>query len=138
MIKGTRAVLEYTGRRCVFLSRSYSSLSCNPRSTPPAILSRHRPLSTGTTLQAKKRRGFFSSNAGLRQAQNETKDGEQVQAEGQNGQAPKRKKKRSPPGKTSLRRVAVEAQRSRDGNEPRKIDVAGQHTNTRVNISTLE
>lgn len=68
-----------------------------------------RNLHATTVAQFPRKRNFFSSNAALRQdaaSKAETlKDGAPVQ---------KRKTLRSPAGKTSLRRVAVEAQRSRE------------------------
>ena len=70
--------------------------------------------------QAPRKRNFFSSNAVLQQelvGSNETaKDLYPTQ---------KRKPIRSPAGKTSLRRVAVEAQRSRENTLRRKNAVAG-------------
>lgn len=119
-------------RRCAaVVSRPYSSLSHNRLSTPTPIPLRHRWLSTSITLSVKRRRDFFSSNATLRQPQNEAEVGNQTQPEAQPVQVQKRKNKRSPPGKSSLRRVAVEAQRSRDGNELKKSEIVGSHNNTK-------
>ena len=67
--------------------------------------------------QAPRKRNFFSSNAVLQQELSETQDS------GKDAPPPqKRKPIRSPAGKTSLRRVAAEAQRSRE-NTLRRTDV---------------
>jgi uncharacterized Rmd1/YagE family protein len=68
-----------------------------------------RCLHASATAQAPRKRTFFSSNAALQQEGNSSPD--DIVKEPQLAQ--KRKPTRSPAGKTSLRRVAVEAQRSR-------------------------
>lgn len=68
-----------------------------------------RLLHASAVTQSPRKRTFFSSNAALQQDNSTSKDGEGVDSL----PAQKRKPVRSPPGKTSLRRVAVEAQRSR-------------------------
>lgn len=65
---------------------------------------------TGSFLLPR-RRDFFSSNASLSQSQPAKAKNED--AESLHG--PKKRSARSPASKTSLRRVAVEAQRSREG-----------------------
>ena len=68
-----------------------------------------RQLHASAVAQAPRKRNFFSSNAALQQEANAAKDGSIDTLP----PAQKRKPVRSPAGKTSLRRVAVEAQRSR-------------------------
>lgn len=74
---------------------------------------RHQFLHAAPPLLLPRRKDFFSSNATLRQKQSsqELPKGEQPPENSKQ----KRKTARSPVAKTSLRRVAVEAQRSRDG-----------------------
>ena len=76
---------------------------------PPGL----RPLHASPIFQSPRRRDFFSSNAALQtqKPQNDsTHDGGKDSAQTQ-----KRKTARPSGAKTSLRRVAVEAQRSKDG-----------------------
>ena len=68
-----------------------------------------RQLHASAAAQAPRKRTFFSSNAVLQQEANFGKDGPVDSLP----TAQKRKPVRSPAGKTSLRMVAVEAQRSR-------------------------
>ncbi|KAK4694648.1 translation initiation factor IF-2, partial [Lecanoromycetidae sp. Uapishka_2] len=75
-------------------------------------------------LGSRKRNDYFSSKAPGQQ-QPDTKAEETLQS-------PKRKTTRSPAAKNSLRRVAVEAQRSRDGKEPRKAHTTGHHTSSKM------
>lgn len=71
-----------------------------------------RHIHGSLVLQTPGRRDFFSSNAALQQQpQNPLRNGD----DGEYQQPQQRKGSRLPAGKTSLRRVAVEAQRSRDG-----------------------
>ncbi|KAJ6028344.1 hypothetical protein N7540_003920 [Penicillium herquei] len=67
-------------------------------------------LHASPALELPRRKDFFSSNAHLAQKSNK-EDG----AESLDGQKQRRRGVRSPAAPTSLRRVAVEAQRSRDG-----------------------
>lgn len=94
----------------------------------PAILDPHRPpslrpLHASPIFQRPRRRDFFSSNSVLASQKSEDAD-KREDAPGAvvQNQAQKRKTARSPAAKTSLRRVAVEAQRSKDdrlqGSEP--------------------
>ena len=136
MLLSSPQVWGHIERRCAaVVSRSYSSLSYSKVSTSTPILFRNRSLSTGITLSAKRRRDFFSSNATLRQPQNEAGVDNPTQPEAQPVEGQKRKNKRSPPGKSSLRRVAVEAQRSRDGNEFKKSEIIGSHSNTKARMT---
>ena len=102
-------------RQCNF-TRHYSLIrrcSAAPRSSL---------FHSSTGLLSKKRKGFFSSNATPRFAsQDEPKKDE-------TSPPSKRRTTRSPAAKNSLRRVAVEAQRSRDGRDTKKAPVAGQQT----------
>ena len=68
-----------------------------------------RCLHASATAQAPRKRTFFSSNAFLQQEGNSPA----VDIVNEAPHTQKRKSARSPAGKTSLRRVAVEAQRSR-------------------------
>ena len=70
---------------------------------------RLRQLHASAAAQAPRKRNFFSSNAALEYENN----GEKDKSIENLPPAQKRKPIRSPAGKTSLRRVAVEAQRSR-------------------------
>ncbi|KAI9852123.1 MAG: hypothetical protein M1838_001747 [Thelocarpon superellum] len=60
-------------------------------------------------------RDFFSSNAALQEQQQHLPPLQRMNGDSSTIPQPKRKAARSPPGKSSLRRVAVEAQRSRTG-----------------------
>ena len=125
----------HIGRRCAAtFSCAYSSLYPYRLSTSTYYLSRHRSLSTGIRHLTERRRSLSSLNATLRQLHNEAGDGNQTQPEAQPVQGQKRKTKRSPPGKSSLRRVAVEAQRSKDGNELKKSELIGSHSSTKVKL----
>ncbi|KAJ9651014.1 hypothetical protein H2198_009689 [Neophaeococcomyces mojaviensis] len=104
--------------------RPYSSLAgtfiCASCRRAPLDLSKQpgfRPLHASPIFQRPRRRDFFSSNAVLANQRTETnatwKDPDETTAESL--QARKRKAGGSPAAKTSLRRVAVEAQRSKDG-----------------------
>ena len=128
MLLVKRGTWEFTGRpisaRC---SRPFSR-QASFTSTPDPLL-RHRLLSTTNKLLGKRRRDFFSSNTTLRRPQTEVKDGRPQQTEVEDR---KRKVKRTPPGKNSLRSVAVEAQRSRAGNELKKSASPGLESETKV------
>lgn len=86
----------------------------------------YRPLHASTTLYLPHRRDFFSSNAALRLPVQASGDGkeEPKQKEESTAHTQKRKTRRSPTAGTSLKRVAIEAQRSRDGKQqkPRVTD----------------
>jgi len=80
-----------------------------------------RHLHAFAAAQAPRKRTFFSSNAALQQDAVPSTDGGIKEIP----PAQKRKPIRTPPGKTSLRRVAVEAQRSR-ANVLRQQDAIGR------------
>ena len=92
-----------------------------------------RQLHASAIAPAPRKRNFFSSNAALQQGANVEKDGEidnltPVQ---------KRKPVRSPAGKTSLRRVAVEAQRSRSTTNRQRDVATNREEKTRVVAITV-
>ena len=112
--------------------RHYSSLRTvrpiKPTVVRPIVSSFH---SSGGIL-SRKRKDFFSSNATPQLAQQDAKSENPPQAT-------KRKSTRSPAAKNSLRRVAVEAQRSRDGKELLKTPIVGQQfSKVRFGIDALE
>jgi hypothetical protein len=69
-------------------------------------------IHASSALALPRRRDFFTSNAQLAQTQSNTND---ESPEDQELQKQRRRSSRTPAAPTSLRRVAVEAQRSRDG-----------------------
>jgi uncharacterized Rmd1/YagE family protein len=88
------------------LTQPFVCSSCRRASTLGIIRQpKYRPIHASTALSYPRKRDFFSYNSALRQKQ----QGRPVEEE------PPKLKKPKPPPKTSLRRVAVEAQRSRDG-----------------------
>jgi hypothetical protein len=89
------------------LRRPFSSVALKPSFFHAP---RRRSLHAAPTLFLPRRRDFFSSNTLLQQQVRRTDD---ASLEGQQPQ--KKRQLRLPATKTSLRRVAVEAQRSRDG-----------------------
>ena len=112
------AVLRSTplcAQRGLHILRPVRPRSSSFHSTP--ILSRKR----------KTQKDFFSSNAAAHQSSSV----EEVKV-AEPASTPKRKTTRSPAAKNSLRRVAVEAQRSRDGNDSRKVLSSGQPTATKT------
>lgn len=103
--------IDRRGLKCstVLAKRLYSSfLQASPSSHAKRIL-RLRQIHSTSPLCSPRRRDFFSSNAVLQQQP--SRNGEATEQQHQQA----RKSSRLPAGKTSLRRVAVEAQRSRDG-----------------------
>lgn len=129
-----RTVWTYTGRQiwaqCL---RPYSSQAFGRTFSSESSLLKHRSLSTSESLLAKRHREFFSSISTLHQPQHETKDGEQQKLEVHDQ---KRKIKRNVPGKNSLRSAAVEAQRSRAGDELKKSANLGLEPETKVGIAS--
>ena len=122
--------------RCAAIaSRPYSCQASNQWTITKTPSPRHRSLSTSNCLLSKRRKGFFSSNASTRGPQGEKEPAEQQPQQGQE-QAKKRKAKRSPGGKSSLRQVAVEAQRSREGHELKKSASLGLQTATKVSSNS--
>ena len=105
-------------RPFVALTNQYVCASC--RRTGNAVIRQPnlRPLHASPIFQRPRRRDFFSSNTSLSQPKpseiGEIPGGPSGVQEAAATQ--KRRTARSPAVKTSLRRVAVEAQRSRDGN----------------------
>lgn len=96
----------------------------NDAHTRPQVL---RYLHATAAGQAPRKRNFFSSNAVLQQELSETPES------GKDVPPPqKRKPIRSPAGKTSLRRVAAEAQRSRENTLRRTDIVTNAGGNNRV------
>lgn len=104
--------------------RAYSSLTrtfvcANCRRFPIDLTKQPglRPLHASPIFQRPRRRDFFSSNVVLANHKTEGQETirEHDETSADNVQARKRKAGGSPAAKTSLRRVAVEAQRSKDG-----------------------
>lgn len=87
-----------------------------------------RQLHASAVAPAPRKRNFFSSNAALQQEGNVEKDGSIDSLP----PAQKRKPVRSPAGKTSLRRVAVEAQRSRSSTIRQRDVGSGREGHNRV------
>ncbi|KAE8445515.1 hypothetical protein EG329_013278 [Mollisiaceae sp. DMI_Dod_QoI] len=85
-----------------------------------------RYIHATTAAQAPRKRNFFSSNATLQQ------EGANPDVATDMTPVQKRKPVRSPAGKTSLRRVAVEAQRSRESLQRRKDVISGGEGSNRV------
>ena len=111
-------------------SLRFYSCQASPRvSTLNPFLLKHRPLDTTEHLLAKSPHKSFSSDSTLRQPQDEITDDSKSKAE---AQEQRRKVKRNAPGKNSIRRVAVEAQRSRAGNELKKSATQGLESETKV------
>ncbi|KAL4924294.1 RMD1 family protein [Aspergillus undulatus] len=94
-------------------ARPYVSSICK---RPAAIRLLKQPqshyLHASSPLGLPRRKDFFSSNAYLTQKQSATDDA--AEGSSQDSQKPRKRGGRSPAAPTSLRRVAVEAQRSRD------------------------
>jgi len=135
MLLSGKRIWASTGRQLATnFSRPYGCQACNRIVTSDLVLLRHRSLSRSNNPFGKRRREFLSSNSALRQTQIGAKDSEQQQAE---VQEQKRKAKRSPHGKNSLRSVAVEAQRSKAGNELKKSATAGLESETQVSTFML-
>ncbi|KAL9110376.1 MAG: hypothetical protein Q9227_005107 [Pyrenula ochraceoflavens] len=93
-----------------FLSDRYICHAC--RKTIHVPQPWHRPLHASSALSFPRRRDYFSSNATLKQQSVESSHVKQTSSETK--AAERRKNTRSPAGKTSLKRVAFEAERSRD------------------------
>ncbi|KAI9825384.1 MAG: hypothetical protein M1819_000550 [Sarea resinae] len=103
---------------------------------------RTRSLHASCSLSSPRKRDFFSSNINRqqqepsrqKQQQQESRPGPRHEAETGEAQSSQRLKKpsRIPASKTSLRRVAVEAQRSRDGISSRRgVGVGGAESRTK-------
>lgn len=95
-----------------FAQRLYSSFVQRSSNLKHTSYLKGRQIHGSPVLQSPRRRDFFSSNAALQKPpQDPLRNGDN----GEYQQAQQRKVPRLPAGKTSLRRVAVEAQMSRDG-----------------------
>ena len=95
-----------------FAQRLYSSFVRGSSNLNYTKFLKGRYIHGSPILQSPRRRDFFSSNATLQaQPQDPPRNGDNAEYQ----QPQPRKGSRLPVGKTSLRRVAVEAQRSRDG-----------------------
>ncbi|PYH93293.1 DUF155-domain-containing protein [Aspergillus ellipticus CBS 707.79] len=90
---------------------------CSVCSRPPAVRLLKQPrsqyLHASPPLSSPRRKDFFSSNAYLNQKQ--PQNGYTMEEGLLEGQKQRKRSNRSPAATTSLRRVAVEAQRSKDG-----------------------
>lgn len=93
-----------------WLPKRYMCSACRKTTLTIGITNQPRiqRIHATSSLYMPRRRDFFSSNAHLRQI-NDSKSPTEA------SETQKRRPARSPIGKTSLRRVAVEAQRSKDG-----------------------
>ncbi|KAE8390547.1 hypothetical protein BDV23DRAFT_155268 [Aspergillus alliaceus] len=89
------------------------SICKRPAATRLVKQPRSQYLHATSPLSLPRRKDFFSSNAYL--AQKQTKTGDVSEELGEEFQKQRRRGGRSPAAPTSLRRVAVEAQRSKDG-----------------------
>ena len=106
------------------ISRPFSSLRITPPARPSLPISRVSSFHSSSSLESRKRNDYFSSKApGQQQPDIKTEEA---------ATGPKKKSTRLPTVKNSLRRVAVEAQRSRDDKEPRKPYVSSHQTVARV------
>ncbi|KAL8828380.1 MAG: hypothetical protein Q9170_006631, partial [Blastenia crenularia] len=111
MLQGHTQVTRRISDSLSSFSRSYSLFRIPLKSLP---FLQHRPSFSRTRFRTvlNQRKPFYSQS-----------NVQKPQREAENEEAPKpqkRKNQRSPAGKNSLRRVAVEAQRSRDGKEARR------------------
>ncbi|PWY92428.1 hypothetical protein BO70DRAFT_327578 [Aspergillus heteromorphus CBS 117.55] len=90
---------------------------CAVCSRPPTVRLLKQPrsqyLHASPPLSSPRRKDFFSSNAYLSQKQ--ARNGDATEEPLLEGQKQRKRSSRSPAATTSLRRVAVEAQRSKDG-----------------------
>ena len=93
------------------IRRLYSSLIRGGPTLQRIDPLRSRHIHGSPLWQFPRRRDFFSSNATLQRSSDLRSNEDHVEEQ----HTHKRKTARSPAGKTSLRRVAVEAQRTRDG-----------------------
>lgn len=112
------------------LQHCSKQLSCAPirRIGLDASSRPFRYLHASATNLYPRKRLFFSSNAALQQEAPVAKSGSLADYTG----SPKRKNIRSPAGKTSLRRVAAEAQRSRESSLPKAEATSTHNGNNRV------
>jgi len=106
------------------LRRPFSSVALQPSFFHAP---RRRSLHAAPSLFLPRKRDFFSSNTLLQQQVRRTDD-----ASLESQQPQKKRQLRLPATKTSLRRVAVEAQRSRDGGLPQIGAGVDIHSRTKV------
>ncbi|CAO1602586.1 hypothetical protein XANCAGTX0491_006193 [Xanthoria calcicola] len=123
MLKGLTTHPRSVSPTWLCFLRPYSSL--RGPSTSSLLQSRNRSFHLTGSQAFPKRRKFFSSNPHLQKAQPEAEPEEAPKS-------PKRKNQRSPASKNSLRRVAVEAQRSKNGKEVRTVGSHEAHTSTKT------
>ncbi|ERF75840.1 hypothetical protein EPUS_01206 [Endocarpon pusillum Z07020] len=125
-------------RSFALLSGPYICPSCRQAAGDFSRQKDLRPLHAAPALLLPRRRDFFSSNSVLRQqVQNPdgSKDKQLTQSDnGEVAQIPKRKGARASAAKTSLRRVAVEAQRSKDSSLSKSQSV-GQEAQTARSVT---
>lgn len=137
-MSSTKLSLEVTGVRC-FLSRSYAMfarpyvcLSCKRSISHLLKRPQIQYIHASPSLALPRRKDFFSSNAYLKQKQ-QIDNGDPIEFSS-DSQKQRRRGNRSPAAPTSLRRVAVEAQRSKDGIHSKALlKEQGLHQ-TKVNI----
>lgn len=98
----------------IMFSRPYACLSCKRPLSRLLDQSQYQHIHASSALARPRRKEFFSSNAHLKQKQqtNTETDLSEVPLD---SQKQRRRGSRLPAAPTSLRRVAVEAQRSKDG-----------------------
>jgi hypothetical protein len=107
--------------------RLFSGVTLKPSHLRLYNTPRLRSVHAASTLFLPRKRDFFSSNALLQQQAHQTGD-----ASPENRQPQKKRQLRLPATKTSLRRVAVEAQRSRDGGLSQISAGVDIHSHTKV------
>ena len=114
-------------------SRLYSRQSYSRWAVSATEPLRHRSPATSNNLLAKRTKIYISSNTTSRSPQRDLETTEQQKPphQGQE-QGQKRNSKRSPVAKTSLRRAAAAAQRSKDGHELKRLANLGSQTDTKV------
>ncbi|KAL8999646.1 MAG: hypothetical protein Q9169_001606 [Polycauliona sp. 2 TL-2023] len=119
--------LTATDKALNYAKRPYntSTHSLQGPSTSSLLQSRNRLFHITGPHAFPKRRKFFSSNPQLQKSQTESEFEESPKS-------PKRKTQRSPSSKNSLRRVAVEAQRSRNVKEVRKGEIHESQPSTKT------
>lgn len=106
-------------------SRSFSSLRNVQPLRPSVVLPRSSSFHSSGIFSSRKRNDYFSSKAPATTPQLDATTNEPSQNS-------KRKTTRSSAAKNSLRRVAVEAQRSRDGKDPNKTPPLAHQTASKV------
>ncbi|KAL8691676.1 MAG: hypothetical protein Q9218_003151 [Villophora microphyllina] len=120
MLKGLAPYSGRTSSRLTPFLRSYS-----PSPIPLKLSISRNPFRPHYSLPSPVNFKFFSTSLPLRKPPAETESEE-------NPKPQKRKKHRSPAAKNSLRRVAVEAQRSRDGKDSRKTESKESQPSTKT------